>query len=95
MNTKSELNSVKKLVLRVLEHYPETRNSDNKLYIQCAKELGANLIDDMDTIGLSIISVHKARQRIQNKDLLFLPDKEVAEARYERQLSFKEWMVDM
>jgi hypothetical protein len=94
MNTKSELNSVKKLVLRVLEHYPETRNSDNKLYIQCAKELGAKLIDDMGTIGLSIISVHKARQRIQNKDLLFLPDKEVVEARYERQLEFKDWMVN-
>lgn len=71
MNTKSELNSVKKLVLRVLEQYPETRNSDNKLYIQCAKELGAVYIDDMDKIGLSIITLHKARQRIQNKDFLF------------------------
>jgi hypothetical protein len=94
MNTKSELNSVKKLVLRVLEQYPETRNSDNKLYIQCAKELGAKTIDDMDTIGLSIISVHKCRQRIQNKDLMHLPTKEVAEARYERQMEFKDWMVE-
>jgi hypothetical protein len=94
MNTKSELNSVKKLVLRVLENYPETRNSDNKLYIQCAKELGAKSIDDMDTIGLSIISVHKARQRIQNKDFMYLPTKEVAEARYERQLEFKDWMIN-
>jgi hypothetical protein len=94
MNTKSELNSVKKLVLRVLEHYPETRNSDNKLYIQCAKELGAKLIDDMDTIGLSIISVHKCRQRVQNRDGLFPPTKEVAEARYERQLEFKDWMIN-
>jgi len=93
MNTKKELNGVKKLVLRVLEQYPETRNSDNKLYIQCAKELGAKLIDDMDTIGLSIISVHKARQRIQNHDGLFKPTKEVAEVRAERQLDFRDWML--
>lgn len=93
MSTKSELNSVKKLVLQVLEQYPETRNSDNKLYIQCAKELGARLIDDMDHIGLSLVTLHKCRQRIQNKDLLFLPDKEVTEARYERQLEFRDWMV--
>jgi hypothetical protein len=94
MNTKSELNSVKKLVLRVLEHYPETRNSDNKLYIQCAKLLGAKTVDDLDTIGLSIVSLHKCRQRIQNKDCMYLPTKEVAEVRYERQLEFKEWMVN-
>jgi hypothetical protein len=95
MNTRSELNSVKKLVLRVLECYPETRNSDNKLYIQCAKELGARLIDDMDTIGLSIVTLHKCRQRIQNKDFMYPPTKEVAEARYERQLEFKDWMVEV
>jgi hypothetical protein len=95
MNTKSELNSVKKLVLRVLEQYPETRNSDTKLYKQCAKELGAYLVDDLDKISLNVISVHKARQVIQNKFGLFLPDKEVVEARYERQLSFRDWMVEV
>jgi hypothetical protein len=93
MNTTKELNGVKKLVLRVLEHYPETRNSDNKLYIQCAKELGAVYIDDMDKIGLSIVTLHKARQRIQNRDGLFPPTKEVAEVRAERQMDFTEWMV--
>jgi hypothetical protein len=93
MNTKTELNSVKKLVLRVLEQYPETRNSDNKLYIQCAKELGGVYLDDMDHIGLSIVTLHKCRQRIQNKDLMYLPDKQVAEVRAERQLSFRDWMV--
>jgi hypothetical protein len=94
MNTKSELNSVKKLVLRVLEHYPETRNSDNKLYMQCAKELGAKTIDDLMEIKLNLITLHKCRQKIQNKDGMYLPDKEVAEARYERQLEFKDWMVN-
>jgi hypothetical protein len=94
MHVKSELNSVKKLVLRVLEHYPETRNSDNKLYIQCAKELGAKTIDDLMEINLNLITLHKTRQKIQNRDFMFLPDKEVAEARYERQLEFKEWMIE-
>jgi hypothetical protein len=94
MNTKSELNSVKKLVLRVLEQYPETRNSDNKLYIQCAKELGAKTIDDLMEINLNLITLHKTRQKIQNGLGMFLPDKEVAEVRAERQLSFKEWMVE-
>jgi hypothetical protein len=95
MNTKTELNSVKKLVLSVLEQYPETRNSDNKLYIQCAKELGAKTIDDLMEIKLNLISVHKCRQVIQNKLGKFLPDKEVAEVRAERQLSFKDWMVEV
>jgi hypothetical protein len=94
MNTKSELNSVKKLVLRVLEEYPETRNSDNKLYIQCAKLLGAKTIDDLDKIRLSIVSLHKCRQRIQNKEGRFLPTEDVKQVRMERQLEFRDWMID-
>lgn len=94
MNTKRELSSVKKLVLRILEQYPATRNSDNKLYIQCAKELGAKTLDDLETIGLNLISVHKARQVVQNKLHMFLPDKKVAEIRLDRQMDFKEWMID-
>lgn len=94
MSRTTELNSVKRLVLRVLEHYPETRNSDNKLYIQCAKELGAKTVDDIMGIKLNLITLHKCRQRIQNKDGMFLPNKEVAEARYERQLEFRDWYID-
>jgi hypothetical protein len=94
MNTKSELNSVKKLVLQVLEQYPETRNSDNKLYIQCAKELGAKTLDDLLNIKLNIITLHKTRQVIQNKFGMYLPDKEVAKARYERQLEFRDWIIE-
>jgi hypothetical protein len=95
MNTKSELNSVTKLVMRVLEQYPETRNSDNKLYIQCAKELGAETIDDLMKIKLNLISLHKTRQRIQNKLGLFVPTEDVKHARVERQLEFKDWMVEV
>jgi hypothetical protein len=95
MNTKSELNSTTKLVMRVLEQYPETRNSDNKLYIQCAKELGAETIDDLMKINLNLISLHKTRQRIQNKLGLYLPTEDVKQARVERQMSFKEFMMEV
>jgi hypothetical protein len=95
MNTKSELNSVKKLVLHVLENYPETRDSDTKLYIQCVKELGATTLDDLERINLSIVSVHKVRQPIQNKLGLFKPTKKVKEKREQLQLEFKDWMVQV
>jgi hypothetical protein len=78
----------------VLEEYPETRNSDNKLYIQCAKLLGAKTIDDLLAIKLNLISVHKARQVIQNKLGLYSPTEEVKQARVERQLSFRDWMEE-
>jgi hypothetical protein len=95
MKTKSELNTVKSLVMSVLRDCPETRNNDNKLYVQCAKRLGAVTVDDIEKIGLSIISVHKVRQKIQNGDGLYLPTEDVKQARVERQLSFKEWMIDL
>jgi hypothetical protein len=95
MNTKAELNSVKKLVLHVLENYPETRNSDTNLYIQCAKELGAYTVDDLMRIKLNIISIHKVRQRIQNHDGMYLPTEDVKQARVERQMSFKEFMLEV
>ncbi|MDF2792210.1 MAG: hypothetical protein K0S80_5312 [Neobacillus sp.] len=94
MNTKTELNSTKKLVLRVLEQYPETRNSDTKLYVQCAREIGARTLEDLENIPLNIVSVHKARQPIQNKLGLFVADKKVQKKRFERQLEFRDWMVD-
>lgn len=94
LNTKSELNSVKKLVLRVLEQYPETRNSDTKLYLQCAREMGARTFEDLERINLNIISVHKARQPIQNKLGLFKPSKQVEEKRLEKQMDMKEYFAD-
>jgi hypothetical protein len=93
MNTKAELNSTKKLVLHVLEHYPETRDNDTKLYLQCARELGAVTLDDAERIPLSIVTTHKVRQPIQNKLGLFKPTKKVKEKREQMQLEFKEWMV--
>jgi hypothetical protein len=95
MNTKSELNSVKKLVLYILEKYPETRNNDTKLYLQCARELGAKTLDDLERINLSIVSVHKVRQPIQNKLGLFKSDKKTKEKREQIQMDFRDWMVEI
>lgn len=76
--------NIKELVCYVLGHYPYTRNDDTALYAQCCRELGAKTIDDIERIGLSIISVHKNRQKIQNQERRFLPSKEVQEARKRR-----------
>jgi hypothetical protein len=95
MSTKVELNSVKKLVLHVLEHYPETRNNDTKLYLQCAKLKGAQTLDDLERIDLSIVSVHKVRQPIQNKLGLFKPNKKTKEKREQLEMEFKEYMVSL
>jgi hypothetical protein len=34
------------------------------------------------------------RQKIQNGEGLYLPTEDVKQARVERQLSFKEWMIE-
>lgn len=93
MSVLQEFKTTKQLVLHVLEHYPETRNSDNKLYIQAAKLLGANTLDDLNKIKLNLISVHKLRQQIQNKDGLFPATDEIKYIRNEREKEIKKYMI--
>lgn len=93
MVVKKEFDTVKELVLYILENYPETRNSDNKLYLQCCKYLGAKTIDDLEKINLSIVTTHKIRQKIQNRDGLFRANKDVEEIRFERAREIKDYMV--
>lgn len=90
----AEFKTTKQLILYILEHYPETRNSDNKLFIQCVKHLGARTLDDLGKINLNMISVHKLRQRIQNVEKLFPPTNKVKEVRSERQREIKKYMRD-
>ena len=92
MTTKQELNTVKELVLHILKTKPKTRNSDTLLYLEACKHIGAKTIDDIERIGLSIISVHKIRQVIQNKEGLYLPDKKVKEERSRRKLEVRDYM---
>lgn len=88
----NEFNSVKKLISYVLENHIETRSSDNKLFVKCAEYLGARTLSDLEDIGLSIITIHKTRQKL-NRDGLFLPNADVVEARKERSKHVQEYMV--
>lgn len=93
MNTvTTEMNTVKDLVSHVLCNHPQTRNNDTLLYLECCKVLGAKNINDMVEMNLSIISVHKIRQQIQNKDKMFLPDENVKEVRKVRKYQIREYM---
>lgn len=90
--TVEELNSTKELVEFVLDKYPETRHSDTMLYLQCGKLLGAKNINDLERLNLNIISIHKARQVIQNKENKFLPTEDVLKIRQQRAKSVKDYM---
>lgn len=94
MDVIQEFKTTKQLVLHVLENYPETRNSDNQLYIQAAKLLGARTLDDLNKIKLNMVSIHKLRQQIQNKEHLFEADEEVKEIRKVREKGIRNYMIN-
>lgn len=94
MNVEKEFNAVKELAEYVLENNPKTRNSDTVLYVEMCKLLGAKSIDDIPKIGLNMITVHKVRQVIQNKDGKYLPDEVTKEIRKARNSSIKSYMIN-
>jgi hypothetical protein len=93
MNTIEKLKSVTDLVTNVLKNYPETRSDDTKLYLQCAKELGATKLSDLEEINLNIVSVHKTRQKIQNQDKMYLPDVDTIKIRKKRKIEYRQFMI--
>ena len=95
MTVKRELETMKELVTHILKTQPKTRNSDTVLYIECCKYMGATTLEDLESLGLNIITVHKIRQVIQNKDGLFPPDKNVKEERARRRFSIKGYMSNL
>ncbi|TVX85988.1 hypothetical protein [Paenibacillus agilis] len=88
----NELNTVKDLVLHVLSCNPETRSNDTLLYLECCKVLGATDMTDLESLNLSIVSVHKMRQVIQNKDKQFMPDEEAIQVRKRRSREVRQYM---
>lgn len=92
MSVKKEFKNTKSLILHVLEKHEETRNSDTKLYIQCCRELGATTLEELENINLNIITIHKIRQVIQNKENRFLPIEIVKKVRAEREGAIREYM---
>jgi len=90
----NHLNTIKDLVEHTLEYYPETRANDTTLYLKCCEELGAKDLKDLHIMDLSIISVHKMRQVIQNKEGRFKADVNVQMARHRRASDIKDYMVN-
>lgn len=92
MSVSKEFNRTKDLVESVLANHPETRGSDTKLYIQCCKELGARTLDDLNNVGLNIITIHKTRQVIQNKEGKYKAGESIQQARQQRSIDVREYM---
>jgi hypothetical protein len=91
-SVKQEFKSNIELVKHVLENHPETRSSDNKLYLRCAQILGATTLADLEGIGLSIVTTHKNRQKL-NRQGLFLPSAETLDVRSQRAKEVKQYMI--
>jgi hypothetical protein len=90
--------SIRNNVVEILRKYPETRNNDNLLIIRFILKLGyARKKIDKITIDLlkfeclpSFESITRVRRDIQNKDKLYLPDKETIEKRTKSEREYKE-----
>lgn len=69
------------LVMYVLENYEDSRSSDNKLLCKICELMGIEKVKDLYDSNISIITIHKARQKIQNKLGMFNPDESVMSER--------------
>lgn len=92
MTVAAEFNTLKYFLINVMEKYPSTRDSDTRLFVQCCKELGAKSLDDIERLGLNVVSIHKTRQMIQNKLGLCRPSEQVKEVRNKRNFEIKDYM---
>lgn len=81
---KQFLNS-KSIVEKILEKYPNTRNSDKALYLKVFEQWDLVLTDEQKkkflTMPINFESIRRSRQKIQNEEERFLPDKKVIERR--------------
>ena len=75
----------------VLESEPITRNSDVHLYVQCARCLGAEELDDLIKLEFNPESVIRVRRHIQNDEKLYPPSLEVKIERLKRQVEAREY----
>lgn len=92
VNVEKEFKTVKELVEYCLEKFEEVRNSDTLLYLKCCEVLGAETIQQIKDLELNMISVHKIRQVIQNKEKKWLPSDSVKGVRKQREKDIKKYM---
>lgn len=91
--TTKELISVKEVVRELLENNSTCRNSDKWLTIKVMKYFAPSFkiaVKDIEKIP-SFETIRRLRAHIQNKECLFLPDKEISEKRSNREKSFREF----
>ena len=96
----TELKNTTKLVKKVLEEVPATRNSDNYLYIKVVGEINqhalrmplAVVLQNLNTFNLpSIETVGRCRRKLQAEFPALRADKTVEEYRSELETEFREW----
>lgn len=80
-NISNEFETLKDLIYKALEKYPETRDNDIALYAQCTKLLGANTVDDLISLNINPLSVGRIGRMIQNDEGMFPPSENVRQAR--------------
>ena len=88
------------LITKILEEYPQTRNSDNLLYLTVIETLGKGnsekpislILMNLEELGLPCFeTVRRTRQKIQaERDDLKAADK-VQDFRTEREIQFREY----
>jgi len=89
--TLSSFKQVKKQVIEILEHYPETRNNLFYCQLLCMKyyahvDLPFIPYDQIRKVSGSLETVRRTRQKIQNEEKLFPPtDPAILERRRRRE----------
>jgi len=90
---KEFLNS-KNIVEKILEEYPNTRNSDKALYLKAFEQFGLILTDEQKkkflTMPVNFESIRRSRQKIQNEEKKYLPDEKIIQIRKSDQNTMRE-----
>jgi len=89
----SEFLTDKQVVENALRDFPETRNSDKKLFLKVFERFGLYLTDDQKKRFLEMPacfeSIRRMRQKIQNEEKKYLPDKQVIQFRKQEEESIR------
>lgn len=97
----SELGTVEARVARILQRYPETRDSDTELAIRYWYEFEPDVAARVDDVRLAVLhdlqpmgTIVRCRQRIQNDLSLFVGTRRTRALRDERQLEFYRYLAE-
>lgn len=98
----ARLYNTHKIVERLLQAYPDTRDNDELLYLKTCKAIRPdmanmtfeNVILDLKVMGLpKYKSVERARRKIQKDNPDLRASEEVQEMRYEEYKNYKEYAL--